>query len=131
MGIDYGRRRIGIALSDDEGAFAFAHAIYENSRTKEAEAIAKIAALCAEEGIGGIVIGDSRDYRGAPNAIAADIDAFVKQLTAATNLPIHRELEFMTSMAAHDMQQSLGGDTKRLDASAAALILKSFLEKNK
>ena len=123
LGIDYGSKRVGIAVSDGNGSMAFAKAVFPQDKML----VGTIAELCRNEEAGEIVIGESRDYKGAENPIMAKISAFKEELAVATGLPIHFELEFMTSAAAEHIQ----GKTDMHDASAAALILQSYLDKRK
>jgi len=121
LGIDYGSKRVGVAVSDGDGSMAFAKSVLPQDKML----VGTIAALCKEEGIQEIVIGESRDYKGAENPIMEKISAFRKELAEATGLPTHLEPEFMTSAAAEHIQ----GKTAMHDASAAALILQSYLDK--
>lgn len=123
LGIDYGVKRVGVTLSDEEGKVAFPHAVLANDKNL----VAALAALCRERGISEVVIGDSRDFSGAPNAIAARIEAFKKRVGETTGLPVHSEPEFWSSAQAERWQ----GKTDKLDASAAAIILQSFLDREK
>lgn len=121
LGIDYGSKRVGIAVSDPSGSMAFARLVLPADKTL----VGTVADFCKDEGVGEIVIGESRDYKNALNPIMERISLFRSELTAATGLPIHFEPEFMTSAAAEHIQ----GKTDMHDASAAALILQSYLDK--
>ncbi len=133
MGIDFGTKRIGVALSDETGAIAFPYEIIERS----ARAGVDIATLCAKEGVGEIVIGESLDMFGKPNKIMDEIARFAMELGEETNLPINFEKEFLTShhatpqkgKSALHARQSKMENTDPVDASAAALILQRFLDK--
>jgi putative Holliday junction resolvase len=128
LGIDYGTKRIGLALSDEAGDFSYPKEVVENGRgTKGEEARAKIADFCARENVGAIVVGESRDYKGNENLIMPEAREFAEKLSTFTKLPFFWEPEFMTSAQAVHEQ----GENKMLDASAASLILASFLEKKK
>lgn len=121
LGIDYGAKRVGAAFSDEEGRVAFPHAVLQNDK----KLIATLASLARERGVSAIIVGDSRDFSGAPNTIAPRIEQFKKEIAAATGLAIHAEPEFWTSAQAARWQ----GETDKLDASAAAIILQSFLDR--
>ncbi len=123
LGIDYGSKRVGIAVSDGGGEMAFPKAVFP----RDAGLVAKVLALAKEESTEGIVVGESRDYKGVENPIMKDILLFVAMLRAATSIPVLLEPEFMTSAAAEHIQ----GKTALHDSSAAALILQSFLDKNR
>lgn len=122
LGIDYGTKRIGVAVSDDTGSLAFPLTTLASDR----EALSRVAALAKEHNVETVVIGESRNYKNEPNEVMEDIEQFKKDLAEVTTLPVTYEPEFMTSVQA--MRE---GKTKDLDASAAALILQSFLDRMK
>lgn len=122
-GIDYGEKRVGIAVSDAEGKLAFPKVVFENN----AELIGKISELCTELAIEAIVIGESRDYKGEENKINPKIIVFKRELGNTIKLPISLEPEFMSSMQV----EKTFGKTDMLDASAASIILQTFLDKEK
>lgn len=121
LGIDYGAKRVGIALSDDDGTMAFPHATLSNDGTLFEE----VTRICHEFNIGTIVIGESRQLNGEPNQIQKAIERFGEKVQKNLKLPVEYELEFMTSRQASHIQ----GETEMLDASAATLILQSYLDR--
>ncbi len=122
LGIDYGTKRVGIAISDEAGEFAFPKAIFPSP-----EAIEGIVALCKEEGVGAIVIGESIASNEVSNDLMPMVNAFKAKLTLATELPIFFEREGFSTVEAHRYQTSAGSR----DDSAAAIILQRFLDKKK
>ena len=141
LGIDYGSKRVGLATSDDGGAFAFPYKILKNDTTL----VDTIHNICEEEDISAIVIGESTDLSGAPNKIMGSIEELVKNLEADLGLPIYLQKEFMTTIEARQQPSSSGGQARgksmnnarkikqapqaAADASAAALILQRYLDK--
>lgn len=123
LGIDYGEKRVGIALSDIEGKMAFPKVVFENN----AELISKIVAYCGENTVEAVVIGESKDYKGEDNKISPKIISFKRDLSSAIKIPISLEPEFMSSMQV----EKTFGKTDMLDASAASIILQTFLDKEK
>lgn len=121
MGIDYGTKNVGIALSDDEGRVAFPRTVLPN----DTSLFSSLAELCRKEAVGGIVIGESKNFRGEPNPVMADITRFKEKLEREIILPVQFEAEFLTSVAAG---RGDGKDEMR-DARAAALILQRYLDK--
>lgn len=121
MGIDFGSKRIGIAISDEEGNMAFPETVIENKNKN----IEEIFSIIQKKEIGAIVIGESKDYQGKDNEIMGEIRNFVKKISSKTKLPIYFEPEFMTSAQAERLQ----GKNEFLDASAATIILQSYLDK--
>ncbi len=121
MGIDVGSKRVGIALSDEEGKFAIPKAVLPNDRYLFTE----IKRMCEAYGVTQIVMGESKDFKGNENVIMKDIKFFKGELERDLGLPVHFEPEFLTSHQAAQTQ----GNSPLLDASAAALILQSFLDR--
>ena len=119
MGIDYGSKRVGVAVSDEAGQFALPVVVLKNSKTL----LADVVGLAKTNAVKDIVLGESRDYKGKPNAIFEAAEGFRKELEAA-GFTVHLQLEFMTSVAAERFQ----GKNDKSDASAAALILQSYLD---
>ncbi len=123
LGIDFGSKRVGIAVSDEQQEYAFPKSVLPNDK----KLIEKIAALCIELEIEKVVVGDSKDYNREPNKIMEKVVPFVEELRLITRLPIEMQDEMMTSMEAVHLQ----GKNELLDASAAALILKSYIDTHK
>ncbi len=123
LGIDYGEKNVGLALSDAEGKIAFPKTILKNGP----DLAAAVAVFSAENKAEAIVIGESKNYQGEDNKINPKILAFKREIGAATKLPIFLEPEFMTSMQV----EKTFGKTDMIDASAAAIILQTFLDKEK
>jgi putative holliday junction resolvase len=134
LGIDFGTKRIGLALSDESGTLAFPHSIVATE-----DAVAKVIELAALEKVKEVVMGKSVDLSGVPNPLMKKIEAFTQALEAA-GLTVSYESEVMTSAQAarnpageHREIASPAPHGKReaLDASAAALILQSFLDRKR
>jgi predicted RNA-binding protein with EMAP domain len=87
----------------------------------------KIADLCKEYEVNTIVIGESKDYEGKDNKINPKIISFKKDLMNNIKLPIYLEPEFMSSMQV----EKTFGKADMLDASAASIILQTFMDKEK
>ncbi len=123
LGIDFGRKRVGIAMSDEEQKIAFPKVVHPNDK----KLVERITEYCKENSIAGIVLGESKNYKGEDNSVMKDILKFKKELEEKISLPVFMELEFMTSAEAEKMRADDGA--KMLDASAAAIILQSYLDK--
>lgn len=119
LGIDYGEKRVGVALTDENGAMAFPHATYENDE----QLVDRVVTFAKEQKVGTVVLGHSLDREGAPNRVQSAIDSFADSLRGALDIPVHLEPEHYSTQAALRLQ----GRTKRTDASAAALILDAYL----
>lgn len=124
LGIDYGTKKIGIAISNDDGTLAFPRSVISNSK----DTIPTIASIIAQEHIEHIVMGESRNFKGEENKIFKASKEFSDELAKATGITTCWEPEFLTSAQARTTQ----GNHDMIDASAAALILQTFLDrKNK
>jgi putative holliday junction resolvase len=121
LGVDFGTKKVGIAISDKYGNFALPKVVLKNDKTL----IQNIEDFIKKENISEIVIGKSINYKGEENPIMQDIRVFVGILENRFNLKVYLEPEFLTSSQVRNTQ----GDSKMIDASAAALILQSFLDK--
>lgn len=121
LGIDYGKKRVGLALSDESGRLAFPHSVLPNDK----ELISTVAEIAREQKVKAVVVGESKDLSGKANPLMKDIDAFIVSLKKAAKKPVILEPEFWTSFQAARWQ----GKTAKLDASAAAIILQSYLDK--
>ena len=131
LGIDYGTKKVGLALSDEAGAMGFPHAVV----TTTAALVDDLAKLIAEREVRAVVIGESHDLAGAPNPVAAGAHALGDALAARTGVPVAYESEVFTSAAARrapEKQPKSRAPKARanVDASAAALILTSYLAKH-
>lgn len=122
LGIDYGLKRIGLAVSDETRTLAFPKETIQNSD----RAVVEISLMCEKEGIENLVIGDSRDFGGRPNDLMEKIYPF-KTALEARGFTVHLEEEYFSSVEAERFQGK-GGDT---DASAAAIILQRYLDKRR
>jgi putative holliday junction resolvase len=123
MGIDYGKKRVGVAFTDDAGLMAFPHGVIVNSPNLLKELIV----LAEEKKISEIVIGYSLGRDGKPNEIQEQISELVTDLTLHLGLPVHLEPEMYSTQEAIRFQ----GRNEKTDAAAASIILNSFITKNK
>ncbi len=123
LGIDYGTKKVGIAFSDKEGVLAFPFKVLKNLRTYDV--LREIKKICEEKEISKIVLGESLDYKGRPNPVMAEIEKFKILLEKEIGLPVIFETEVLTTKQAANSQP----ESKKLDASAAALILQSYLDR--
>ncbi len=135
LGIDFGTKRIGIAISDDLGSFAYPRTILKNDE----KLIENLKHLILTEGIESIVIGESLNDKGISNQVNQNIKNFVRVLEVEFNLPVNKEQEFFSSFEAHGRlgKESLNDRKTKiekgndLDSKAAAIILQRYLDKRK
>ncbi len=122
LGIDYGSKRVGVAVSDPNGQFALPVSVVSNTPTL----LSEIEKIATDNESREIVMGESRNYKGEPNEILLDSMEFKKRLEER-GFKVYLELEFMTSVQAERWQ----GKGALTDASAAAIILQSYLDRKK
>ncbi len=140
LGIDFGTKRIGVAISDEGGTLAFPKEIIANGQNTDV--FKRIGDIVKEENVGEIVVGESVDFSGRLNMLSARIELFIGELKEKFNLSVHKQKEFLTSVEArrskdgkHTLTPSQAHSklksTKagRVDASAAALILQRYLDR--
>ena len=138
LGIDYGTTYVGLALSDDAGVLAFPLEVVRNSASLARD----IEAVAVRERVGRVVIGESRTEAGEENPVTRPIHVFGQKLQRRVSVPIDYEAEMFTSReAARPIISRRGATTRpsrhratragRQDASAAALILQRYLDRNR
>ena len=133
LGVDYGTKRVGLALSDENGGFAFPYKIIPNNM----ELVDTIHNICGEEEVSAIVLGESNDLSGKPNKVMGSIEEFKRNIEAELDIPVYFQKEFMTTIEARGRggkEVNNAKKTKKVeqapaDASAAALILQRYLDK--
>ena len=131
LGIDYGTKRVGLALSDEAGSMGFPHGILENAPAL----LPTLFTLIKNEAVGAVVLGESKDFMEADNAIAPAVRELGDALAQGAGVPVYYEDERRTSAEARRSEVREAKSRKpmsrnAIDASAAALILTSYLSKH-
>jgi putative holliday junction resolvase len=131
LGIDYGRRRIGLAISDE--AQFLARPLEPFYRTHSlAKDLASITRLARDLGAGTVVVGLPLNMDGSKGEMALEVEAFVTRLNESSGFDVLVFDERLTSSEAERVL--LEGDVKRKDRKrlrdglAATLILQGFLD---
>ena len=144
LGIDYGDKRIGIAISDEEGHFAFPKTIIQNHPTAHErrdfkeniniyayaiEEIKKIISLEPRSKIEAVVVGLPQNFSSQDTEQTKKVRAFVEVLKKEIDAEIIFENEILTS---RQIEKTGASSKAMIDASSAALILQGYLDrKNK
>ncbi len=130
LGIDFGERRIGLAISDPCGRLAVPLESFE--RTTDRRAAGKIATIAREERVELLVLGEPRNLDGTAGEAAERVGRFGRRLAAATGLPLERVDEALTSVTAAQRLREAGVDLRknpgRIDAVAAQILLQDLLD---
>ncbi len=130
LGLDLGTKTIGIAVSDP--AFKVATPRMTLKRTRLAADLKVLAAEIAATGAGGFVVGLPLNMDGSEGPRVQSVRAFVRNLTAATGLPIAFWDERLSTAAV--TRQMIDADLSRrrraavVDQAAATYILQGFLD---
>ena len=140
LGIDYGTKKVGTALSDALGTIAFPKEVLKNDE----QLLIKIQKIVEDEQVGTIVIGKSLNLTGEKNRVQQKIDQWKQELQEALGeqVRIEEQDERMSSFAANSFLFGKGnvsreryGEKKRRahqgddDARAAAIILQRYLDR--
>lgn len=136
LGIDYGEKRIGLALSDATGMLASPWKTIANDSNVEAAArriALEVDALVADpDGLDAIVIGLPRRLSGDPNSQTPRVHRFAQLIGDRVSITIVLQDERLTSHAADELLAQRERDWRKrkrqLDAMAAALILQDYLD---
>jgi putative pre-16S rRNA nuclease len=133
LGIDFGERRIGLAISDPAGRLAVP--LKTLLRQSDREAVAEIAEIVSSEGVERLVVGEPLGLDGSRGPAAKRIRRFAEKLAARTGLPLTFVDEALTTVEAAERLREAGIDPRReplrLDALAAQILLQEALDRPK
>jgi putative Holliday junction resolvase len=136
LGIDYGARRIGLALSDATATLASPWRLLQRPPS-DAETmrlvVAEITALIQDDdGLEAVVVGWPRRLDGSPNQQTPIVETFARTLEGKVTVPVVLQDERLSS---HEAESRLAVEEKdwrkrkaKLDAAAAAIILQDYLD---
>ncbi len=131
IGIDYGRKRTGIAVSDPLRIFSTALDTVDTAKLMDS-----LKNYAQTETIARFVVGYPVNMDGTPSEAQADVDAFLKTLAKAfPDVPVSLEDERFTSVLAHramidgGMKASARRDKKSVDRISAAIILQGYMDR--
>lgn len=133
LGIDYGERRVGLALSDPTATIATPLPTLTR-RAGKRPPVAPVARLAEENGVTEIVVGLPLTLEGTDSEWTEEVRAFAAALQERTGLSVALRDERMTSVQAERAVRSLGlsrqqrEEKERVDAAAAVLILQAYLD---
>lgn len=122
LGIDYGSKRVGLAISDETHTLARELDIWS-----PADFWKKIDELVTAEEIGRIIIGLPLNMSGQPSESTRRVQEFCDKLEEKLSIPI----EYMDERLSSVMAEKLPGGKKNIDSLAAQIILQNYLDKQK
>jgi putative Holliday junction resolvase len=134
LAIDYGQKRLGLALSDPLRLTAQPFATWRRSNRRRD--LARLRDLCREQGVGLILVGLPMHLEGATSAMAAEASRFAELVRAEAGKPVELVDERLSSWEAEQALAENGLVTSRsrerrrhkLDEVAAAVILRDYLQ---
>ena len=130
LGIDYGEKRIGVAVSDPTNTFAQPYTTLENK--SQEYVFTQILKIAEEKDVARIVIGLPGNMNGTIGPKAREAMRFAEKLQDITHLPVVTWDERLstsrayTSLAASGM--SLAKKKKKIDKMAAQFILQNYMD---
>jgi len=133
LAIDYGKKRVGLAISDELGLLSRPFLTLRFSNQKEL--LEKLVDICEKNQVEKIVVGWPLTFRGEAGKQAKKVAFFVENLKKVVPCEIVLEDERLTTKMAQKIMIRQGVDVKKnkeiLDQLAAKLILQSYLERTK
>lgn len=135
LGIDFGTKRIGVALSDDGARIAFPHITVENNK----KTLEEFKEIVDEYEVGEFIIGESKNYKMKDNPVMEDAREFADLLEEEfPNIPVKFHNEVLTSVEVsktHFQATKEEGrnmkekdKVKNIDARAASIMLQSYID---
>jgi putative Holliday junction resolvase len=130
LGVDFGHKRIGLALSDETGAIA--QPLDYIAGGAAAGVCRELVRICAERKVGKVVVGVPLRLDGKPSEQTERTLAFIAELRRATTVPVMEWDERLTSVQAE--RALLEGNVRRrerkqkIDKVAAQIMLQSYLD---
>jgi putative holliday junction resolvase len=142
LAIDYGKKRLGLALSDEFGVTSRPYATW--TRINRRRDLARLRELVRQQEVRRIVVGLPLHLNGMPSEMSEEAKSFAARVEKALGLPVEMMDERLSSWEAHETLASIASNTsKRRDSSgradtkkkaplddiAAAIILRDYLDR--
>jgi putative Holliday junction resolvase len=130
MGLDYGKERVGVALSDSGGSMATPHTVINIQPFRKF--LGAIKAIIREQEVDQIVVGIPRNMDGSYGASSDSAREFASRLQESLTIPIATFDERLTTVQASKALRASGKSAKKqkplIDSAAAQIILQTYLE---
>ncbi len=132
LGIDYGTKRVGIAVSDDDKTFSFARRTLEN---KDIESLtSEIKEICHEEEVEKIILGLPVNMKGERTPWTKKVEAFSVFLKNTLNISVEFQDERLTSQMSYSLFRDKKSEQKmtkcEIDEQSARIILQDYIDRN-
>ncbi|MFC1484067.1 Holliday junction resolvase RuvX [Candidatus Neomarinimicrobiota bacterium] len=130
LGIDYGGKRVGLAVSDPTKTIA------QPLTTLEQDGSGKwwqqLATIIQDQAVEVIVVGYPLTMKGSASMQTSEVDKFITELQSQQSIPVYRYDERLTSVAARrnlvERGIKTGSNKGMVDRIAAALMLQDYLD---
>jgi len=122
LGIDYGEKRIGLAISDETETLA-----RELDILSPKEFWGQLDQLISNQQISKIVLGWPLNMDGQKTRKTEEVESFKLKVESKTGLPV----EIIDERLSSQMAEHISGSKKNLDSLAAQILLQNWLDKNK
>jgi putative holliday junction resolvase len=133
LAIDYGRKRIGLALSDELGLTARPVGVLVHKNRQED--IRRLREICREHGVGQILVGHPLHISGEAGEMAREAARFASRLGKELGMEVELADERLTSWEARETMNETGSAGPRknvpVDAVAAAILLREYLDRKR
>ena len=127
LALDYGRRRIGLAISDELGITANPLPVLQ--RKNRREDMSRLLEIASANGVARILIGLPLHLSGERSEMAEEASRFASRLAKELGLPVEQLDERLTSWEAEQLaKESHHAKTADLDSLSAAILLREYLE---
>ena len=131
LALDYGQKRIGVAVSDPTGTLARPLPFLDAEPFSRV--VAKLQELIRTESVEFILVGMPRNMDGSYGQSAQNVRSFVAQLQRSLTVPIETRDERLSTVQASRMLHDAGHDTRaqktKIDSASAAVLLQSHLDR--
>ncbi len=125
LAIDYGSKRVGLAIGDTEVGLAFPRGVWEGLSDKEIGQL--IVELVKQESIGQVAVGEPVSLSGQISDQTKSCRQFAEFLKSRLDIPVELFDERLTSRQADNAKRQ--GSSKKRDELAAVFLLQSWLDK--
>ena len=133
LAIDYGRKRIGLALSDELGLTA--QPLVTLVRINRREDLRRLRDICRQHGVGRILVGHPLHMTGAAGEMADEASRFAARLKKELGIVVELVDERLTTWEADQLMAEMKSSSRRkrnhLDDVAAAVLLREYLDRQR
>jgi len=127
--LDYGRVRLGVAVSDESRMLAFTQPFIS---TQKGNVLQKIRSVIEDNDCGEIVVGLPLSLDGTDSLMTEEVRVFVDKLRELVDIPVTLWDERLSSYAAEDALREAGVNSRRLkekrDSESARIVLQEYLD---